>query len=114
MLGRIPVGQLIPAWTIGILFVLGVAALVAPMIKNKFIILGIVGLGAAFFIVWGFLNSWDPSTPSLFFLPTLQEWIFAIPTTAGARAIMIGIGLGIVGTSFRIIIGIERSFLGEQ
>ena len=30
------------------------------------------------------------------------------------QRIMIGIGLGIVGTSFRIIVGLERSFLGEN
>ena len=57
---------------------------------------------------------WDPVKPYNFYFLVLLECIFNIPTVAGARAIMIGIGLGIVGTSFRIIIGLERSFLGEK
>ena len=38
----------------------------------------------------------------------------AYPTMAGSRALMIGIALGIVATSFRIIIGLDKSFLGEK
>jgi hypothetical protein len=34
------------------------------------------------------------------------------PQSAGQRAIMIGIGLGIVSTSLRVILGIERSHIG--
>ena len=44
-------------------------------------------------------------------ITTLQDWIYSYPTTAGSRALMIGIALGIIGTSFRIIIGKEKSFL---
>ena len=50
---------------------------------------------------------------SILKITTLQNWIYSYPTTAGSRALMIGIALGIIGTSFRIIIGKERSFLGE-
>ena len=46
-------------------------------------------------------------------IPLIQEWIFNIPATAGARAIMIGIALGTIAQSFRIITGRERSILGE-
>ena len=35
------------------------------------------------------------------------------PNVAGARAIMIGIGLGIFATSIRYILGIEKSYIGE-
>ena len=38
----------------------------------------------------------------------------AVPATAGARAIMIGIALGIIAQSFRIITGRERSILGDS
>jgi len=36
------------------------------------------------------------------------------PTTAGQRAIMIGAAFGIIGSSLRIILGIERSYLGGE
>ncbi|MBN2382428.1 hypothetical protein JXQ70_06050 [bacterium] len=45
-------------------------------------------------------------------LPIITEWIMDYPNTAGQRAVMIGIGLGIVSTSLRIILGIEKSYLG--
>ena len=51
--------------------------------------------------------------PGIFYLPSIQEWIYFYPNVAGARAIMIGIGLGIFATSIRYILGIERSYIGE-
>lgn len=47
-------------------------------------------------------------------LPIITEWIMDYPNTAGQRAVMIGIGLGIVSTSLRIILGIEKSYLGGE
>ncbi|MBN1593677.1 MAG: hypothetical protein JW941_10590 [Candidatus Coatesbacteria bacterium] len=44
----------------------------------------------------------------------LANWIMAFPNTAGQRAIMMGSGLGIVATSLRVILGIERSYLGGE
>jgi hypothetical protein len=41
------------------------------------------------------------------------EWIYYYPNVAGARSIMIGIGLGIFATSIRYVLGIERSYIGE-
>ena len=74
---------------------------------------GIVGGGLIFSIIMGTLMGWNQNPPSLLSIPVIQDWIFAYPTTAGSRALKIGIGLGIVATSFRIIIGLDRSFLGE-
>jgi hypothetical protein len=113
MLGRVPVGKLISGWYIAYLTILGIAALISPLIRDRRILFGIVGTGVVIVTIAGFWMGWDPQQPSILFLPNLQEWIFTVPTAAGARAIMIGIALGIVGTSFRIITGIERSFLGE-
>jgi hypothetical protein len=41
-------------------------------------------------------------------------WIMNYPNLAGQRAIMIGIGLGVVAMSLRLILGIERTYLGED
>ena len=45
-------------------------------------------------------------------LSDLASWVMNFPQSAGQRAIMIGIGLGIVSTSLRVILGIERSHIG--
>ena len=50
---------------------------------------------------------------ALFRIPDLQEWIMDVPATAGSRAIMIGIALGTIAQSYRIITGRERSILGD-
>jgi hypothetical protein len=47
-------------------------------------------------------------------LPVISDWIMDYPNTAGQRAIMIGIALGIVSTSLRIILGIERTYLAGK
>lgn len=42
----------------------------------------------------------------------IATWIMNVFNAAGQRAIMIGIALGIVSTSLRVILGIERAHLG--
>lgn len=70
---------------------------------------------AAFLVMLGRVPIGDALTG---FLPEgarmsdLTSWIMNFPQTAGQRAIMIGIALGLVSTSLRIILGIERSHLG--
>ncbi len=72
-------------------------------------------LVAAFLVMLGRVPIGDVLTG---FLPEgsrmsdLQQWIMDYPQTAGQRAIMIGIALGIVSTSLRVILGVERSHLG--
>jgi len=44
--------------------------------------------------------------------PEIQSWIMNYCATAGMRAIMIGVTLGAVSMSIKIIFGLERSYLG--
>jgi hypothetical protein len=72
-------------------------------------------LVAAFFVMLGRVPVGDVISgfmPEGFRLSDLASWVMNYPQAAGQRAIMIGIGLGIVSTSLRIILGIERSHIG--
>jgi hypothetical protein len=70
---------------------------------------------AAFFVMLGRVPIGDLLTPWLpdnYRLSDWANWIMTVPNTTGQRAIMIGIALGMVSTSLRIILGLERSYLG--
>lgn len=45
--------------------------------------------------------------------PSVTDWILNIPNTAGQRGIIIGAALGAIALSLRILLGIERSYLGR-
>jgi hypothetical protein len=72
-------------------------------------------LVAAFLVMLGrvpigdLLTSWMPEGARM---SDVATWIMNFPQTAGQRAIMIGIAIGLVSTSLRIILGVERSHLG--
>lgn len=44
----------------------------------------------------------------------LSDWIMNVLNTAARRAILIGVSLGAIATSIKIIFGIERAYLGGR
>jgi hypothetical protein len=44
----------------------------------------------------------------------LVRWILAVPNMAAKRAIIIGVGLGALAYSMKILLGIERSYMGRS
>ena len=114
MLGRVPVGSLITPWMVMYLLVFVVTIFMANYFKDRKIIFGSFVIGLLGVTVLGINMNWNPTEPAIFFLPSLQEWIYTVPNLAGARAIMIGIGLGIIVTSLRYIFGLEKSYIGDQ
>lgn len=48
------------------------------------------------------------------FVPTLTDWIMDVPNRAGQRAVLIGIALGVISMALRLILGVERTYLGSD
>lgn len=47
-------------------------------------------------------------------LPATADWIVNVPALAAKRAILIGIGLGMVATALKVIAGVERTYMGGR
>jgi hypothetical protein len=79
-------------------------------------------LGTAFIILLGrtfagvALTGWIPvdSVFSGLRVENLTVYIMSVFNTIGNRAIMIGIALGIVSVSLKVLMGIDRSYLGKD
>jgi hypothetical protein len=62
---------------------------------------------AGLLVLWGqapisrLLGDWGP---------VVKEWILAVPTTAGARGILLGAALGIIATGLRVLLGFDRQY----
>ena len=72
---------------------------------------------AAFFVMLGRVPVGDIVTgwlPRDYQMSQWANWIMNVLNTAGQRAIMIGIALGLVSNSLRIILGLERAHLGGE
>jgi hypothetical protein len=77
-------------------------------------------LGSALIVLLGrtfagvILTRWlEPYAPGAT-IPGISTFILQVFNTAGQRAIMIGIALGIVATSLKILMGIDRSYIGSD
>jgi hypothetical protein len=46
--------------------------------------------------------------------PDFVEWIMNVPQLAGKRAIMIGAALGAISTALKVLVGLERTYLGGE
>jgi len=113
MVGRVPIGSVISSWFIMYLLVLSAGIYVNVWKKDMTTTFIFVAVGIAVVTIAGFMAGWPIDKPGIFYLPAIQEWIYYYPNVAGARSIMIGVGLGIFATSIRYILGIERSYIGE-
>jgi len=60
------------------------------------------------------LLSRTPLGDAFHWLPDWADWIRNYPSMSARRAILVGIGLGSLTTSLRVIVGIERTWLGGQ
>lgn len=73
---------------------------------------------AAFIVMLGrtplgeYAFSWAPGGTR--WLPSITDWIMSVPNTAAQRGIIIGAALGAASLSLRVILGIERSYLGAK
>jgi hypothetical protein len=44
--------------------------------------------------------------------PVISEWILNVPNMTGQRGIMLGVGLSQIAIALRILLGIERTYMG--
>jgi len=72
------------------------------------------GLEATLLLITAFIVMFGVTTLGNYipFIPKLTEWLMAVPNLASKRGILIGVGLGMISTSLKIILGIERNWLG--
>ena len=57
-------------------------------------------------------TAWLPAPLAFLRVDELSVWLMQVPVTAGWRAILIGIALGVIAMSLRLILGLERHPFG--
>ena len=109
MLGRIPLGQGAAPYVITIIFLIfawyfysEAVGITETRIKLIYILVAILFVVLIYPIGWVYLRQ---------HIPSFSDWLMNVPQMAGKRGIMIGIALGGIAMSIRIILGIERTYM---
>ncbi len=80
------------------------------LITAVIVMLGNVPVGD---LIWNTLISWTPWAETLANGSSgMKQWILDNPNLSARRGIILGVSLGVISQSIRIILGIERSYLG--
>ncbi len=82
------------------------------LVAALIVMLGNVPVGN---LVWNKLMSWIPWVDQASWADqasAAREWILDNPNLSARRGIILGVSLGVISQSVRIILGIERSYLG--
>ncbi len=69
-------------------------------------------LGTAVLVLLGQIPFMSYASVGDVSMDSIMYWIMKVPNVAAKRAILIGAAMGIVSMSLKIILGIERSYLG--
>jgi len=61
------------------------------------------------------MSRFNPYLEPIFgeYLARTSNWLMNVPNLAAQRAIVMGVGLGIVATALKVILGIERGYMGK-
>lgn len=109
MLGRIPLGQGAAPYVITTIFLIFAwyfysesVGITETKIKLIYILVAIAFIVLIYPVGWIYLRH---------HIPSFSDWVMNVPQMAGKRGIMIGIALGGIAMSIRIILGIERTYM---
>jgi hypothetical protein len=81
----------------------------ARLLGRRFNAFSIIFILTALFVLAGSISLSFVDFPVL---AELRDWIDRVPTTAGARGILLGVALGTVATGFRLLMGADRPYGG--